>query len=532
MTELAGFLDRASAMTKPLTDSHTLSFDPHLHVPSSISAACITVWRTIAGAGARRTRAPTCIARGAAEDKHRRCSAGRFTSHGQAGATRWRGPRRRGTAVFERSTPSTTFREPTTTLRRSLGCSEAEPRLPHSASSALTLPARPATCASAARADESRRDRGAARQLCARADVLPGELQTLRTIGDKPARRRSRPNRGALLIDFGPNPEEGLREVENALEVSRARRNKDFEAFCLQTSPSITSTSGRMPKPSSYLNQALADRPRAEPRRKGRHGHDQARAVAARSRRLQRGTRSPDAGAAVGRRREHRMEADIQSRTRVRTRLRRLRCCARAVSNVHRAFQGGDSRCCRLPSRPTASSPSNRAAWTKHAPSFSKRQLSGSTTALQVQASKQGPTSVCSMRWPAGLQGRRTVGVSLDHARRLGRVSLEALCRFSCTHRHRRAEVLAALASLEVPSLTRRNRRSARSCGPRCTYWQASRGRPGTVPTDRPGRKQRVAGGAMQRVPAGELPRDSTGGPISQASGLRLFGTRHVRRYC
>ena len=52
--------------------------------------------------------------------------------------------------------------------------------------------------------------------------------------GDERRAAYSRANAGALLIEFGGPPDEGLRFVEAALRVVRGLEDRNFEVFCLQ----------------------------------------------------------------------------------------------------------------------------------------------------------------------------------------------------------------------------------------------------------------------------------------------------------
>jgi tetratricopeptide (TPR) repeat protein len=78
------------------------------------------------------------------------------------------------------------------------------------------------------------------------------------SLGDQSRAAEVQANRGALLIVFGSNPDEGLREVQNALAVSRRLGNKDFEAFCLQLIALYEQRVGRFAEADRALNQTLA----------------------------------------------------------------------------------------------------------------------------------------------------------------------------------------------------------------------------------------------------------------------------------
>jgi serine/threonine protein kinase/tetratricopeptide (TPR) repeat protein len=90
------------------------------------------------------------------------------------------------------------------------------------------------------------------------AEYYQRSYQRYRAFGDNARAAEIQANRGALLIDFGPEPEDGLREVNNALEVARQLRNSDFEAFCLYVIAGYYTYSGQRAEAESYLNQVLS----------------------------------------------------------------------------------------------------------------------------------------------------------------------------------------------------------------------------------------------------------------------------------
>jgi tetratricopeptide (TPR) repeat protein len=77
-------------------------------------------------------------------------------------------------------------------------------------------------------------------------------------LGNDPAAARNRVNAGAIIIEYGGNLEEGVRDVENALAVFRKIGDKTFEAFCLQLMGVRERYAGRHVAAERYFNQALA----------------------------------------------------------------------------------------------------------------------------------------------------------------------------------------------------------------------------------------------------------------------------------
>ena len=58
--------------------------------------------------------------------------------------------------------------------------------------------------------------------------------ETAERRGDERSAAYSRVNAGALLIEYGDRPDEGLRFIEGALRVVRRLQDRSFEVFCLQ----------------------------------------------------------------------------------------------------------------------------------------------------------------------------------------------------------------------------------------------------------------------------------------------------------
>jgi tetratricopeptide (TPR) repeat protein len=89
-------------------------------------------------------------------------------------------------------------------------------------------------------------------------ELYQQSYERYRTFGDNARAAEIQANRGALLIDFGPSPDAGLREVDNALEVARQLRNNDFEAFCLYVIAGYHMYAGHRAEAESYLSQVLS----------------------------------------------------------------------------------------------------------------------------------------------------------------------------------------------------------------------------------------------------------------------------------
>lgn len=77
-------------------------------------------------------------------------------------------------------------------------------------------------------------------------------------LGDERAAARNRVNAGAIVIEYGGNLVEGVRDVENALAVFRKIGDKNFEVFCLQLLGVYDRYAGRLAEADRRFNQALA----------------------------------------------------------------------------------------------------------------------------------------------------------------------------------------------------------------------------------------------------------------------------------
>jgi tetratricopeptide (TPR) repeat protein len=76
--------------------------------------------------------------------------------------------------------------------------------------------------------------------------------------GDERRAAYSRANAGALLIEYGDAPDEGLRFIEGALRVVRRLEDKNFEVFCLQLISVHYRFTGRYADARAAIDQAIA----------------------------------------------------------------------------------------------------------------------------------------------------------------------------------------------------------------------------------------------------------------------------------
>jgi tetratricopeptide (TPR) repeat protein/predicted Ser/Thr protein kinase len=77
-------------------------------------------------------------------------------------------------------------------------------------------------------------------------------------LGDEARAAQNQANSGALLVEYGDKPQEGLRDLENALAVSRKLGDRNFEAFCLQVIAAYYRYAGRHAEAERTFNQAIA----------------------------------------------------------------------------------------------------------------------------------------------------------------------------------------------------------------------------------------------------------------------------------
>ena len=81
--------------------------------------------------------------------------------------------------------------------------------------------------------------------------------QTAERRGDGLRAAYSRANAGAVLIEYGDQPDEGLRFIEAALRVVRGLEDKSFEVFCLQLLAAHERFRGRYDEALSGIRSAL-----------------------------------------------------------------------------------------------------------------------------------------------------------------------------------------------------------------------------------------------------------------------------------
>ena len=77
-------------------------------------------------------------------------------------------------------------------------------------------------------------------------------------LGDEQRAAQQQANGAAVAIEYGPEPAQGLRDVQNALAVFRKLGDKNFEVFCLQLIAAQQRFAGRHDEAQRTLNQALA----------------------------------------------------------------------------------------------------------------------------------------------------------------------------------------------------------------------------------------------------------------------------------
>jgi serine/threonine protein kinase len=77
-------------------------------------------------------------------------------------------------------------------------------------------------------------------------------------LGDEQRAAQQQANGAALTIEYGPEPAQGLRDVQNALGVFRKLGDKNFEVFCLQLVAAQQRFAGHHDEAERTLNQALA----------------------------------------------------------------------------------------------------------------------------------------------------------------------------------------------------------------------------------------------------------------------------------
>jgi tetratricopeptide (TPR) repeat protein len=73
-------------------------------------------------------------------------------------------------------------------------------------------------------------------------DYYRDSYMAYEVLGDNARAAQIQANRGALLIEYGDDPDEGRRDIENALAVARKLGDRTFEMFCLQWSACTTAT--------------------------------------------------------------------------------------------------------------------------------------------------------------------------------------------------------------------------------------------------------------------------------------------------
>ncbi|HWN87003.1 MAG TPA: protein kinase [Vicinamibacterales bacterium] len=88
-------------------------------------------------------------------------------------------------------------------------------------------------------------------------DFYRQSYETAERRGDERTAAYSRANAGALLIEYGDQPDEGLRFIEGALRVVRRLDDKNFEVFCLQLIAAHERFTGLYAESRRDLDQAM-----------------------------------------------------------------------------------------------------------------------------------------------------------------------------------------------------------------------------------------------------------------------------------
>ena len=78
------------------------------------------------------------------------------------------------------------------------------------------------------------------------------------SLGDGPRAAQLEANAGALRVTYGPDPDAGLRAVQNALAVFRKLGDRNFEVFAAQVTAAHHRDAGRHAEAERELNRALA----------------------------------------------------------------------------------------------------------------------------------------------------------------------------------------------------------------------------------------------------------------------------------
>jgi tetratricopeptide (TPR) repeat protein len=77
-------------------------------------------------------------------------------------------------------------------------------------------------------------------------------------LGDEQRAAQNRANAGVILAEFSDRPEDGLREIQNALGVFRKLDDKNFEVLAAKVTASFYRASGRHAEAEAELNRALS----------------------------------------------------------------------------------------------------------------------------------------------------------------------------------------------------------------------------------------------------------------------------------
>jgi tetratricopeptide (TPR) repeat protein len=89
-------------------------------------------------------------------------------------------------------------------------------------------------------------------------DYQRRSISSYQTLGDEKRAAENRANVGMMLIEYSGQPDQGFREVENALNVFRQNGDKHFEAYCLRIMGKYERNAGRVTAAEQRFRQSLS----------------------------------------------------------------------------------------------------------------------------------------------------------------------------------------------------------------------------------------------------------------------------------
>ena len=78
------------------------------------------------------------------------------------------------------------------------------------------------------------------------------------SLGDEREAARAQVNAAAILVDYGPSPDDGVRRVQSALTVFRKIGDRSFEVLGLRVQGAYHRNAGRAREAEQFFDQALA----------------------------------------------------------------------------------------------------------------------------------------------------------------------------------------------------------------------------------------------------------------------------------